>query len=50
MGIVGYARVSTADQNPDMQVNRPGMSGDSSRWESWSHVREQINEVPRRAA
>jgi hypothetical protein len=27
-------------------VNRPGMSGDFEPWEGWSHVRENIEEVP----
>ena len=31
-------------------VNPPGMSGDSSAWEGWSHVREYVEEVPGRAA
>ena len=31
-------------------VNRPGKSGDSIRWEGWSHVREYAEEVPGRAA
>ena len=28
------------------QLNRPGMSGDSTSWEGWSHVRWFIEEVP----
>lgn len=31
-------------------MNRPGKSGDSIRWEGWSHVREYVEEVPGRAA
>jgi hypothetical protein len=27
-------------------VNRPGMSGDSTSWEGWSHVRWFIEEIP----
>ncbi|WP_236995149.1 MoaD/ThiS family protein, partial [Mycobacterium tuberculosis] len=27
-------------------VNRPGMSGDSSSWKGWGHVRWFIEEVP----
>ncbi|MBD8060139.1 transposase [Cellulomonas sp. JH27-2] len=26
-------------------LNRPGMSGDSVRWEGWGHVREHVQEV-----
>jgi drug/metabolite transporter (DMT)-like permease len=33
-----------------LNLNRPGESGDSSPWEGWSHVRENVNEVPGRAA
>ncbi len=32
------------------QVNRPGMSGDSSSWKGWGHVRWFIEEVPAGAA
>ncbi|REV90540.1 transport acessory protein MmpS, partial [Mycobacterium tuberculosis] len=28
------------------QLNRPGMSGDSSSWKGWGHVRWFIEEVP----
>jgi hypothetical protein len=31
-------------------LNRPGMSGDSTSWESWSHVRWFVEEVPAGAA
>jgi hypothetical protein len=31
-------------------LNRPGMSGDSSSWEGWSHVRWFVEEVPAGAA
>ncbi len=31
-------------------VNRPGMSGDSSSWKGWGHVRWFIEEVPAGAA
>jgi type IV secretion system protein VirD4 len=31
-------------------LNRPGKSGDSIRWEGWSHVREYVEEVSGRAA
>lgn len=32
------------------QMNRPGMSGDSSSWKGWGHVRWFIEEVPAGAA
>ncbi len=38
----------TADRWED--VNRPGMSGDSSSWKGWGHVRWFIEEVPAGAA
>jgi hypothetical protein len=28
------------------KVNRPGMSGDSDRWEGWSHARRDAQAVP----
>jgi hypothetical protein len=31
-------------------LNRPGMSGDSTSWEGWSHVRWFIEEVSAGAA
>ena len=31
---------------PVRHVNRPGMSGDSTCWEGWSHVRWFVEEVP----
>ncbi len=31
-------------------LNRPGMSGDSSSWKGWGHVRWFIEEVPAGAA
>jgi hypothetical protein len=31
-------------------LNPPGVSGDSSPWEGWSHVRKNVEEVPGRAA
>ncbi|QOO00671.1 hypothetical protein FPJ65_09575 [Mycobacterium tuberculosis] len=33
-----------------MNLNRPGMSGDSSSWKGWGHVRWFIEEVPAGAA
>ncbi len=33
-----------------VNVNRPGMSGDSSSWKGWGHVRWFIEEVPAGAA
>lgn len=36
---------------PDLSsVNRPGMSGDSTSWEGWSHVREYVEALPAGAA
>jgi hypothetical protein len=37
-------------QRGGLVMNRPGMSGDSSPWEGWSHVRENVYEVPGRVA
>ncbi|MEJ6802185.1 hypothetical protein VJK91_11970 [Mycobacterium tuberculosis variant bovis BCG] len=34
----------------EIRVNRPGMSGDSSSWKGWGHVRWFIEEVPAGAA
>ncbi|WP_031715380.1 LysR family transcriptional regulator, partial [Mycobacterium tuberculosis] len=34
----------------ESEVNRPGMSGDSSSWKGWGHVRWFIEEVPAGAA
>ncbi len=34
----------------DNTLNRPGMSGDSSSWKGWGHVRWFIEEVPAGAA
>jgi len=33
-----------------INVNRPGVSGDSVPWKGWGHVREFVEEVPGRAA
>ncbi|KBD75216.1 hypothetical protein AP16_04051, partial [Mycobacterium tuberculosis M2440] len=33
-----------------LALNRPGMSGDSSSWKGWGHVRWFIEEVPAGAA
>jgi hypothetical protein len=33
-----------------IKLNRPGMSGDSTSWEGWSHVRWFVEEVPAGAA
>ena len=35
-----------ADSYQDVSMNRTGMSGDSSPWEGWGHVREYVTEVP----
>ncbi|KBX57466.1 hypothetical protein I107_00333 [Mycobacterium tuberculosis OFXR-4] len=39
-----------AGQRNAIDVNRPGMSGDSSSWKGWGHVRWFIEEVPAGAA
>ncbi len=36
--------------HPIIPLNRPGMSGDSSSWKGWGHVRWFIEEVPAGAA
>ena len=33
-----------------VEVNRPGVSGDSVTWKGWGHVRDYVEEVPGRAA
>jgi hypothetical protein len=40
--------ISTTGDTPAM--NRPGMSGDSTSWEGWSHVRWFVEEVSAGAA
>ncbi len=44
--------VTLIASNPgtSIKVNRPGMSGDSSSWKGWGHVRWFIEEVPAGAA
>lgn len=39
-----------SDPSIEFVVNRPGMSGDSSSWKGWGHVRWFIEEVPAGAA
>ncbi|REO12998.1 hypothetical protein DSI88_18190, partial [Mycobacterium tuberculosis] len=40
-------RYSTSSRRaPKCELNRPGMSGDSSSWKGWGHVRWFIEEVP----
>ncbi|CNY90298.1 MmpS family membrane protein [Mycobacterium tuberculosis] len=41
-------KITSSDPKP--RVNRPGMSGDSSSWKGWGHVRWFIEEVPAGAA
>ncbi|KBK01500.1 hypothetical protein Q638_01827, partial [Mycobacterium tuberculosis OFXR-29] len=41
---------AAATRRPRRAVNRPGMSGDSSSWKGWGHVRWFIEEVPAGAA
>ncbi|WP_234798415.1 LLM class flavin-dependent oxidoreductase, partial [Mycobacterium tuberculosis] len=45
---VAFARnpMIVANVGWDLQMNRPGMSGDSSSWKGWGHVRWFIEEVP----
>ena len=48
-----FARKRDAQEWERRQVdglNRPGMSGDSTSWEGWSHVRWFVEEVPAGAA
>ncbi len=40
----------TAGMRTTCGLNRPGMSGDSSSWKGWGHVRWFIEEVPAGAA
>ncbi|CFJ63447.1 oxidoreductase [Mycobacterium tuberculosis] len=49
---VAFARnpMIVANVGWDLQMNRPGMSGDSSSWKGWGHVRWFIEEVPAGAA
>ncbi|RES52351.1 hypothetical protein DSJ83_13775 [Mycobacterium tuberculosis] len=44
--------VQTPQSHPAQStpMNRPGMSGDSSSWKGWGHVRWFIEEVPAGAA
>jgi hypothetical protein len=46
---VGTAKMGN-DSTSVVDVNRPGMSGDSSCWEGWSHVRWFVEEVSAGAA
>ncbi|AWY81063.1 hypothetical protein B0W96_10105 [Mycobacterium tuberculosis] len=50
--VVAWADVRslTANSLSNYAVNRPGMSGDSSSWKGWGHVRWFIEEVPAGAA
>jgi hypothetical protein len=44
--VVAVARKGEAPLRTIAKVNRPGLSGDSDRWEGWSHVRDDVEEVP----
>jgi hypothetical protein len=44
------AAILEAAQIVEVQLNRPGMSGDSISWEGWGHVRWFVEEVPAGAA
>lgn len=46
-GWIGFHKDANIRRNA---VNRPGMSGDSSSWKGWGHVRWFIEEVPAGAA
>ncbi|WP_445929682.1 SLOG cluster 4 domain-containing protein, partial [Mycobacterium tuberculosis] len=43
-GMTGTMEASSRGAS-DADVNRPGMSGDSSSWKGWGHVRWFIEEV-----
>nr|WP_128882567.1 helix-turn-helix transcriptional regulator [Mycobacterium tuberculosis] len=45
----GFSQAALA-QMLEISLNRPGMSGDSSSWKGWGHVRWFIEEVPAGAA
>ncbi|QON42563.1 hypothetical protein FPJ82_09245 [Mycobacterium tuberculosis] len=47
---VGGSVASTPKLHQTVSLNRPGMSGDSSSWKGWGHVRWFIEEVPAGAA
>ncbi len=54
--VCGWDAVNEAIGRPEdfssnlTAMNRPGMSGDSSSWKGWGHVRWFIEEVPAGAA
>ncbi|KCS07063.1 hypothetical protein X313_01921 [Mycobacterium tuberculosis XTB13-093] len=48
---MAHGNVSRCEESSLHDVlNRPGMSGDSSSWKGWGHVRWFIEEVPAGAA
>lgn len=49
-GLPNYQRIGSLRIGQTLRVNRPGMSGDSSSWKGWGHVRWFIEEVPAGAA
>ncbi len=51
--LLGFLTASGIDDTHPLHLgglNRPGMSGDSSSWKGWGHVRWFIEEVPAGAA
>ncbi|CLW57929.1 HAD superfamily hydrolase [Mycobacterium tuberculosis] len=46
----GFEPLSQQQLIQRFALNRPGMSGDSSSWKGWGHVRWFIEEVPAGAA
>jgi len=42
--VVGVRPLSVLKQNVIVSMNRPGMSGDSTSWEGWGHVRWFVEE------
>ncbi|ORC73401.1 hypothetical protein B7743_21820 [Mycobacterium tuberculosis] len=47
---IRYGCANFPSQGVRVALNRPGMSGDSSSWKGWGHVRWFIEEVPAGAA
>ena len=48
--VVRLKRPTSETPGRRSELNRPGMSGDSTSWEGWSHVRWFVEEVPAGAA
>jgi hypothetical protein len=49
-GAASHFQPQKQHTNFSYTLNRPGMSGDSTSWEGWSHVRWFVEEVPAGAA